>query len=60
MGYEAEVASNGQEAVDACKRKKFGVILMDMNMPVKDGLEATKEICELFPEPSQRPCIVAM
>lgn len=60
LGYETDVACDGQVAVDACGKKKYSVILMDMNMPVKDGLEATKEICELFPDPKERPCIIAM
>lgn len=38
------VANNGQEAVDLARNKQFDLILMDINMPVKDGLEATQEI----------------
>jgi len=42
-----EVAENGQQAVDLCKRNKYDVILMDLHMPVMNGYEATKIIREL-------------
>ena len=41
---ECTLAENGQEAVDQARNNKFDLILMDINMPVKDGLQATKEI----------------
>ncbi len=44
LGYGAEVANNGQEALEAVKRRVFDVILMDCQMPVADGFEATAEI----------------
>lgn len=43
-GVITEVAKNGQEAVDKCKEASYDVILMDMFMPVMNGIEATKEI----------------
>jgi CheY-like chemotaxis protein len=39
-----EEASNGQEAVEAVKKREYGFILMDVSMPVMDGLDATKAI----------------
>ena len=39
-------ASNGQEAVDICNHKDFDIVFMDIDMPVKDGVIATKEIKE--------------
>ena len=39
-------AANGQEAVDIYKEKAPGIVLLDVNMPVKEGLEALKEIME--------------
>ncbi|MBI3170936.1 MAG: response regulator transcription factor [Chloroflexi bacterium] len=42
-------ASNGEEAVRLCHREKPDVILMDMVMPVMDGVHATLEICSQFP-----------
>ncbi|MCZ6599109.1 MAG: ATP-binding protein [Planctomycetota bacterium] len=44
LGAVWEVAENGEQAVDAVGRKKFDLVLMDIQMPVKDGLEATREI----------------
>ena len=45
------VASNGREAVDLAVRLRPDLITMDVNMPVMDGLEATKEIMVLAPTP---------
>ncbi len=44
LDVELLLAENGQEAVDIAKEKKPDLILMDMQMPVKDGFEATKEL----------------
>jgi PAS domain S-box-containing protein len=44
LGYQAEFAFNGREAVAAFAPGKFSAILMDMQMPVMDGLEATRII----------------
>jgi CheY-like chemotaxis protein/HPt (histidine-containing phosphotransfer) domain-containing protein len=43
-GHAVEVANNGREAVDAVKARPFDVVLMDMHMPVMDGIEATRLI----------------
>ncbi len=44
MGHRIEVAENGQEAVDMCAEKSFELIFMDVQMPVLDGLHATRKL----------------
>jgi CheY-like chemotaxis protein len=58
MGYRADVASNGIEAVESIERQKYDVILMDVQMPEMDGLDATREIRKLAN--TTQPHIVAM
>jgi CheY-like chemotaxis protein len=43
-GHEATLANNGQEALDILSKSSFDVILMDMQMPVMGGIEATQRI----------------
>src|SRR6185503_11322012 len=44
QGYRVAVANNGREALDACARGAFDLILMDCHMPEMDGFEATMEL----------------
>jgi CheY-like chemotaxis protein len=50
------VVENGAEAVDAVKKQKFDLILMDMQMPIMNGFEATERI-RLMPEYKETPII---
>jgi len=59
MGYRADLASNGIEAVESAQRQPYDVVLMDVQMPELDGLDATRRICALIPA-NARPRIVAM
>jgi PAS domain S-box-containing protein len=59
IGHQADVAGNGVEALAALGRRDYDVILMDVQMPEMDGLEATRRINAEWPA-DRRPRIVAM
>ncbi len=44
LGLQVVIVANGEESIDKYKQEKFDLILMDINMPIMDGLNATKEI----------------
>ncbi|MCC6539560.1 MAG: response regulator [Bryobacterales bacterium] len=60
MGYRTDVVSNGAEALEALRRASYDLVLMDVQMPVMDGLLATREIIRLWPETHPRPQIVGL
>jgi two-component system sensor histidine kinase/response regulator len=59
LGYRVEVAENGRQAVEACRRSRYDAVLMDGQMPGLDGFAATRQIRELEGEARRTP-IIAM
>lgn len=59
LGYEADVAADGLEVLDALRRQPYDLIFMDIQMPEMDGFETTRQIRRIL-SPSQQPRIVAM
>jgi len=59
LGYRADVVGNGLEVLDAIRRQTYDIVLMDVQMPEMDGLDATRKIRAILPH-SKGPCIIAM
>jgi CheY-like chemotaxis protein len=59
-GHSTATAITGDEAIESTKNASFDVIVMDVMMPVMDGLEATRRIREMYADTDNRPLIIGI
>src|SRR5262249_61340825 len=59
LEHRADVVANGRQVLERLERVPYDVVLMDVQMPGMDGLEASRAVCARWPS-GQRPRIIAM
>ncbi|HIK32050.1 MAG TPA: response regulator [Oscillatoriales cyanobacterium M59_W2019_021] len=59
MGYRIDVVGDGLEVLDALHRQRYDVVLLDVQMPVMDGLETAEKICRQWTK-EERPRLIAL
>ncbi|MBE9040867.1 response regulator [Oscillatoriales cyanobacterium LEGE 11467] len=59
LGYQADLATNGLEALEVLRRESYDIVFMDVQMPQMDGFEATRQIHREW-KALERPWIIAM
>jgi len=60
LGCRADLAADGAEVLAALRRQPYDVVLLDLHMPVMDGLEAARQICREYPDAATRPWLIAL
>jgi PAS domain S-box-containing protein len=60
LGYRADAAANGLEVLEALRRQRYDIILLDVQMPEMDGLETAAQVCHQYPSPAVRPWMIAL
>jgi CheY-like chemotaxis protein len=60
FGYSPDLCVNGVEVLAALAQRMYDLVLLDVQMPVMDGLTAAREINRLYPDPARRPKLVAI
>lgn len=60
LGYKVSLVENGAEALSLLPHGQFDVLILDMQMPVLDGISTAREICRRYPDRSKRPKMIAL